>query len=74
MKSVVLAAAAVLLAACSDPPPLIKTGADPSDSLSGVPPLRYAPVTAGTVDYQPVAPQPWAERNRAVAPKKEDDK
>ena len=71
MKSVLLAAAAVLLAACSDPPPLIKTGADPSDSL---PPLRYVPVTAGTVDYQPVAPQPWAERNRAVAPKKEDDK
>jgi hypothetical protein len=74
MKPVFLAAAAVLLAACSDPPPLIEAGADPADPHSRVPPLRYVPVTAGTVDYQPVAPQPWAQRNRGVAPQKEDGK
>lgn len=71
MKTIFLTAIAVLLAACSSSPPLIEAGADPSDAKSRVPQARYVPVTAGTVDYKPIGPQPWAERNQRVAPQAE---
>ncbi|MFD2029133.1 hypothetical protein ACFSKM_00070 [Ancylobacter dichloromethanicus] len=62
-----LTAAAVILSACSGPP-AIEAGLSPSDAGSWVPAQRYVPVTAGTVDYQPVDPKPWIERNERVAP------
>ena len=68
MKPVLLMAAAVILSACSGPP-AIESAANPSDAGSPVPTLRYVPVTAGTVDYRPVDPRPWTERNERVAPK-----
>lgn len=71
MKPIFLTVIAVLLAACSDSPPLIEAGADPSDPKSRVPQSRYVPVTAGTVDYKPIGPKPWAERNQSVAPQAE---
>ncbi|MBS7556096.1 MULTISPECIES: hypothetical protein [Xanthobacteraceae] len=68
MKPVLMTAFAVVLSACSGPP-AIEVGPSPSDASSSVKPLRYAPVTAGTVDYRPVDPKPWIERNERVAPK-----
>ncbi|MGA0564798.1 hypothetical protein ACO2RV_20305 [Ancylobacter sp. VNQ12] len=68
MKPVLLTALAVILSACSGPPD-IETAAHPSDASVPVPALRYVPVTAGTVDYRPVDPKPWTERNERVAPK-----
>ncbi|OYZ70331.1 MAG: hypothetical protein B7Y12_18295, partial [Rhizobiales bacterium 24-66-13] len=62
MKPVFLTAFAVVLSACSGPP-VIEVGSSPSDPSSSVKPLRYTPVTAGTVDYRPVDPKPWIERN-----------
>lgn len=70
MKPVLPAALAVILSACAGPPS-IEAGADPSNAAAPVPPARYAPVLGGTVDYRPVEPRPWAERNRLVAPKRE---
>lgn len=68
MKAFFATACAVLLSACSGPPP-ITVGADPADPGARVPPLRYVPVTAGTIDYQPVAPRPWSASNESVAPR-----
>lgn len=67
MKSVLLTAVAVILSACSGPP-LIEAGPSPSDASAWVPAQRYVPVTAGTIDYRPVEPKPWIERNERVAP------
>ncbi|UOK73749.1 hypothetical protein [Ancylobacter polymorphus] len=69
MKTVSLMALAVILSACSGPPN-IEAGADPSDAGVQVPVARYAPVMSGTVDYRPVDPKSWIERNEQVAPKK----
>jgi hypothetical protein len=68
MKPVFLTAFAVILSACSGTP-VIDVAADPSDPSSRVPAVSYVPVTTGTIDYRPVAPKPWAERNESVAPK-----
>lgn len=68
MKPVLLTATAVILSACAGPP-AIEAGANPSDANSRVPATRYVPVTAGTVEYRPVDPKPWTERNERVAPK-----
>lgn len=70
MKFLILAAAAAVLSACSGQP-IIHSGADPSDPTASVPTTRYVPVAAGTIDYQPVAPKPWPEQNRRVAPRSE---
>jgi hypothetical protein len=67
MKSLLLMAMAVILSACSGPP-AIEVGPNPSDAHARVPSSRYVPVTAGTVDYRPVDPKPWTERNERVAP------
>jgi uncharacterized lipoprotein YajG len=72
MKSIPMITAAVaLLAGCSSPPDYNASGG-PADPGSRVPAQRYVPVTAGTVDYRPVDPLPWKERNEKVAPKKEE--
>lgn len=68
MKPVLLTALAVILSACSGPP-TIEAGHDPADANAWAPSLRYVPVTAGTIDYRPVDPKPWTERNERVAPK-----
>ena len=70
MKSIPMIAAAALLAGCSSPPDFNSAGgaADPGARVRA---QRYVPVTAGTVDYKPVDPLPWKERNENVAPKKE---
>ncbi|PYE86495.1 hypothetical protein [Phyllobacterium leguminum] len=69
MKPILLTAVAVTLSACSSPP-LISAGADPSDAAIPVPAMRHMSVTAGTINYRPVEPKPWIERNELVAPKK----
>lgn len=68
MKPVLLTALAVIVSACSGPPAIV-TGADPADPSARVPDSRYAPVTAGTIDYRPIDPKSWTERNQDVAPK-----
>lgn len=69
MKAFIWAALAAGLAACSGPLPENVGGRDPSDPRSVVPPVHYASVAAGTVDFKPVDPKPWLERNRSVTPK-----
>jgi len=69
MKPVLLAAVVAVLSGCSGPP-VIEAGADPADASSRVKALRYRPVTAGTLDYRPVEPKPWAQRNELVTPRK----
>ncbi len=71
MKFVVPMALAVVLSACA-PPPQLAVGPDPTNPNAPVPRLGYTPVTAGTVDFRPVEPKPWLERNRAVAPKQKE--
>jgi uncharacterized lipoprotein YajG len=71
MKSIPMIAAAALLAGCSSPSDIFSPSGGPADPGSRVPAQRYAPVTAGTVDYRPVDQLPWKERNEKVAPKKE---
>lgn len=67
MKLLSLVAAAAMLSACAAEPPNASALAV-ADPLTPVPPTGYAPVTAGTIDYQPVAPRPWGEVNERVAP------
>ena len=67
MKPISLAIIAVLLSACSTRP-VLTSGMDPSDPAAPVPPVEYTPVTPDVAEYQPVAPKPWVEQNRAVAP------
>lgn len=69
MKPLFTAAAASLLAGCATLPPLPVAGRDPSDPTVRAGPARHIAVTAGTVDYRPAPPKPWAEQNRGVAPK-----
>jgi hypothetical protein len=71
MKSILMIGAAALLTGCSSPSDFIDTSGGPADVRSRVPAQRYVPVTAGTIDYKPVEPQPWKERNEKVAPEKE---
>jgi hypothetical protein len=70
MKSILIIATAALVAGCSDAPDFDVSGG-PVDPSAPVPTQRYVPVTVGTVDYKPVEPQPWKERNQKVAPEKE---
>ncbi len=42
---------------------------DSAQPDSAVPPVRYAPITAGTKSYRPVEPLPWGQVNRRVMPK-----
>lgn len=46
---------------------------DPSDASSPVPRATYQSVTAATKTYRPVAPLPWDELNRRVAPRPKQD-
>ena len=57
-------------AGCSGAPlPAITSGPDPADAQAGAAPATYRPVTAGTVNHQPVEPKPWREMNERVAPR-----
>jgi len=67
MKRSLMAAAATLLSACSGTP-IVESGATPADPASDTPPIRYAPVLSGTVDYRPVEPTPWAGDNEPARP------
>ena len=69
MKPLVTAAAAALVAGCAPLAPLPIAGHSPADPSAPTPLLRAQSVTAGTADYRPVEPKPWAERNRAVTDK-----
>jgi hypothetical protein len=46
---------------------------DPSDPSERVPRATYQSVTAATKSYRPVAPLPWDELNRRVAPRPKQD-
>ncbi|MBP0578543.1 hypothetical protein J8I29_04400 [Labrys sp. LIt4] len=70
MKIAIPTALAVALSACA-PPPKLAVGPDPSNPDTPVPRLHYTPVTSGTLDFRPVEPRPWVERNDRVAPKRE---
>ncbi|QEN90425.1 hypothetical protein FZC33_30745 [Labrys sp. KNU-23] len=71
MKIAVPTVLAVVLSACA-PPPRLAVGPDPANPASPVPRLRYTPVAAGTVDFRPVDPKPWVERNDSVAPRRKE--
>ncbi|GGB03936.1 hypothetical protein GCM10011491_35030 [Brucella endophytica] len=68
MNPISLTAVAVILSACSRLP-AIGAGPNPSDPDTHVSAKPYRSVTAGAVDYWPVDPKPWIERNERVAPK-----
>ena len=38
------------------------------DTPVKVKPLRYDPITKGSQSYRPIAPMPWGDVNRRVAP------
>jgi hypothetical protein len=67
MKLPILVASAAMLSACAAEPPGSSMIAV-ADPLTLVPPTTYLPVTAGTVDHQPVNPRPWGDVNERVAP------
>lgn len=74
MKHVFLVAAIPLLVACAaSPPPDVVSGEDPSEPSAPSRPIRYEPITAGTVFYKPVDPKPWTEQNQQVSPKPENE-
>jgi hypothetical protein len=68
MKFVVVVAMAAALSACTDQL-VLRAGNDPADPAISVPSFQYAPVTAGTLDYRPVEPKSWIQRNQDVAPR-----
>lgn len=53
--------------------PRVFGGRDPSDPDARVPRATYQSVTAATKTYRPVAPLPWDELNRRVAPRPKQD-
>lgn len=57
------------VAGCGGPLPAITAGPDAADPRAGSPSARYTPVTAGTVDHQPVEPKAWRDMNDRVAPR-----
>jgi len=69
MNPALLVFTAILLSACAGPP-TIMSGSDPSNVAVSVPPVRYVPVIAGTVDHGVVSPRSWIEQNQSVAPKR----
>jgi len=60
---------ALALAGCGAPLPSITLGPDPADPRVGSAPAPYTPVTAGTVNYQPVEPKAWRDMNERVTPR-----
>ncbi len=59
--------AAVALSACIAQPPFLQDNGV-SDSATAVAPVRAISVTGDALDFQPVEPRSWAERNEDVAP------
>ena len=49
--------------------PEITAGPDPADARAGGAPQPYTPVTAGTLNHQPVEPKAWRDMNDRVAPR-----
>ncbi|GAA2872658.1 hypothetical protein GGQ99_000860 [Aminobacter niigataensis] len=70
MKFLALAAAAAFLSACYAYPD-IEPGYAPADADAPLGSARYMSVFAGSANYVPVKPRPWAEINERVAPKPE---
>jgi len=68
MRFIVVVATSVALSGCAEFP-VLQAGADPADPAARVPPTRYVPVSAGTIDYRPVEPKSWIEQNQRVAPR-----
>ena len=62
-------ALALASAGCSATPPTITSGPDPADARAGGPSASYTPVTAGTMNHQPVEPKTWRDMNDRVAPR-----
>lgn len=63
-------ALALALAGCGGAPlPAITAGPDPADARAGSPPAGYTPVSAGTINHQPVEPKTWRDMNDRVAPR-----
>lgn len=68
MRAIFFAAGASLLAGCASAPPVVQAGPDPADAAAPTSVTIFAPATAGTVDYRPVEPTSWIERNERVSP------
>lgn len=49
--------------------PAITSGPDPADARAAGSPAPHTPVTAGTVNHQPVEPKTWRDMNDRVAPR-----
>lgn len=63
-------ALALAVTGCAAVPlPTITSGPDPADVRSVSPQPGYTPVTAGTVNHQPVEPKAWRDMNERVAPR-----
>jgi hypothetical protein len=61
---------ALALAACDGAPlPVITSGPDAADPRAAARAAPYTPVTAGTVNHQPVEPKAWRDMNDRVAPR-----
>lgn len=65
--STVLGGAILVVGLAETAPQWPVSGAMPDEAVS-VPPLRYQSVSDGTKSYRPVAPLPWGDVNRRVAP------
>ena len=71
MKPPIVVVLTMMLSACSSALPVLEAGSRAGDPDVPVPHVRYIPVTAGTRDYQPVEPKPWAEQRGEAAPEPE---
>lgn len=59
---------ALALAGCGAQLPVITSGPDAADPRAAGRTAAYTPVTAGTVNHQPVEPKAWRDMNDRVAP------
>jgi hypothetical protein len=60
---------ALALSGCAGDPLPASLGPDPADATQRTAAGAYIPVTAGTLDHQPVEPKGWREMNDRVAPR-----
>lgn len=65
--SAVLGGAFVMAGLAETPPQWSVSGVMPDEAVK-VAPQRYRSVTEGTRTFRPVAPLPWGDVNRRVAP------
>lgn len=60
---------ALVVVGCAISQPVVLSGPNPADGAGSVAAVAHTSVTAGTVNYWPVAPRSWREMNDSVAPR-----